>query len=156
MTSGEEGLLLSLSPLLIFSSFLPLSSSLHLYFSLSALLSALPFPSLPPNFLHFLPSFLSFAPSSFTPSSSLSCFFSFTFYYPSLLPPNSSPSSPLCHFPFLLPSSLLPPSLFPSPTPFTSHLRVSIAVKIHHDHRCSYKGKCLIGTLLTVHRFTPL
>jgi hypothetical protein len=35
-------------------------------------------------------------------------------------------------------------------------VRVSIAVKRHHDHGNYYTGKLLIGTGLQFHRFSPL
>ena len=35
-------------------------------------------------------------------------------------------------------------------------LRVSMAVKRHHDHNNSHKGKCLIGPGLQFQRFRPL
>ena len=35
-------------------------------------------------------------------------------------------------------------------------VRVSIAMKRHHDHDNSYKGRHLIGTSLQIQRFSPL
>lgn len=61
------------------------------------------------------------------------------------------PSFPCSFFPSLMQAFLLPSSLLPA-----FCLRISIAVKVHHTCGSPYKGKHLIGTLLTIQRFTPL
>jgi hypothetical protein len=59
------------------------------------------------------------------------------------IPPNKNIFRPIK----TIPQSLVPTSVL---------LRVSTAVKWHHDQGNSYKGKHLMGAGLEFHRFNPL